>query len=85
MSEVDPFQIPIPRAFSKTDTPDEIEVHEYFLYLHRYLHDMWIRSGGGNDDLEAILGVIEGDPEATLPGGEEPAWEGQNWQFWSIP
>ena len=83
MADVDPFVVPIPKAFGKTNTPEEVEVHEYFLYLHRHLHDMWQRSGGGNDNLEDVVDVIGGEEGAELPEGNEPVWEDEDWVFWA--
>jgi len=83
MTTVDPFLIPIPRAVTKMPediTPEDVsELTATFEYLWKHLHDMWVRSGGANDNLDDIVSVIEGDPEAELPGGEDPVWEGRDW------
>lgn len=41
---VDPFVIPIPRKFS-----NDPELKPYFNYLHKFLHDIRNRTGGGDD------------------------------------
>jgi len=44
MTQVDPFVIPIPKALLA-----DPEVRFYHEYLNKFLHDLWIRTGGGND------------------------------------
>ena len=45
MANVDPFVVPIPPNI-RAQSPD------FWNYLQRFLHDLWVRSGGGNDELE---------------------------------
>jgi len=45
-TRVDPFVIPIPAALSK-----DADTRKYFEYLNRWAHDMWVRSGAGDDTL----------------------------------
>lgn len=44
MAKVDPFLHPIPRELLKNP-----ETRAFFEYLVRFLHDIWKRTGGGND------------------------------------
>ena len=48
-TKVDPFVYPIPKEF--LENPDTREFFEYFV---RWSHDMWVRSGAGNDDLSFV-------------------------------
>lgn len=50
MSKTDPFIIPIPRKI--TSDP---ELNPYFLYLQRFLHDLWKRTGGSEDFISNAL------------------------------
>ena len=84
MSRVDPFLISIPKAFAK-----DPEVLAWATYLHRWCHDMWVRSGAGEDTLESVVDVIVGDA-TTIPstGGtvSDPVWgENAGWQFFASP
>ena len=49
MSSVDPFVIPIPEKLLRDQ-----ETREYFTYLGRFLHDLWVRTGGGNDKIDDL-------------------------------
>ena len=49
MADVDPQLNQIPRFFLENPDPD---VRHYFENLERYRHDMWVRTGGGNDAIE---------------------------------
>ena len=66
MTDVDPFLIEIPRAISKMPedwTQDDVrEMVVTFEYLWKFLHDLWLRTGGANDDIGSAIGVIAGDP-----------------------
>lgn len=44
MAKVDPFLHPIPRGFLK-----DAETRNFFEYFVRWAHDIWIRTGGGDD------------------------------------
>ncbi|TNG03800.1 MAG: hypothetical protein EP297_00155 [Gammaproteobacteria bacterium] len=44
--QVDPFVIPIPRALLR-----DPEVRFYHQLLNKSIHDVWIRTGGGNDNI----------------------------------
>ena len=46
MAKVDPFLHPIPRELLK-----DAETRNFFEYFVRWAHDIWIRTGGGNDDV----------------------------------
>lgn len=48
MASVDPFVIPIPRQFL-----EEQETREFFEYFVRWAHDLWVRTGGGTDEIES--------------------------------
>ncbi len=53
-TRVDPFLIPIPRKIL-----EDRESRVYFEYLNRFLHDLWTRTGGGNDDVaESQIGEL---------------------------
>lgn len=47
MADVDPFIQPIPTSFNS-----DRELRAYFEYLHRFLHDLWVRTGGTTDSIE---------------------------------
>ena len=65
MAKVDPFVIPIPRAMH-----EDPEVRFYHEYLNKFLHDLWVRTGGG-DDLIRDEGIKELYPWQSLTD-EEP-------------
>ena len=44
VTQVDPFLIPTPKSLTQ-----DKETRIYFEYLNRFLHDLWIRTGGGSD------------------------------------
>lgn len=44
MASVDPYIQRIPKKFL-----EDPETREWAVYLNRFLHDMWVRSGAGND------------------------------------
>jgi hypothetical protein len=44
MAKVDPFLHPIPKELLK-----DAETRNFFEYFVRWAHDIWIRTGGGND------------------------------------
>lgn len=48
LARVDPFVAPIPRKFL-----NDPELRPFFEYLNRFLHDLFIRTGGGDDLIEA--------------------------------
>ncbi len=56
VTQVDPFIIPIPPSL--LGSPD---TRHYFEYLNRFLHDLWLRTGGGDDS------VASSDVEETYP------------------
>tara|TARA_R110000824_G_scaffold76487_8_gene193738 strand:+ start:88 stop:378 length:291 start_codon:yes stop_codon:yes gene_type:complete len=49
VTQVDPFLIPIPKSLVQ-----DKETRAYFEYMNRFLHDMWVRSGGSSDDLANV-------------------------------
>lgn len=55
MANVDPFVIQWPRAW--TDDP---EIGPVVHYLNRFLHDLFIRSGGGDDLIEEAEKLLVG-------------------------
>jgi len=58
LANVDPFVIPIPNKVLFDQ-----ELRPYFEYLHRFLHDLWERTGAGDDliaDLEADTTSADG-------------------------
>jgi hypothetical protein len=48
MVKVDPFVAPIPRKIL-----NDPELRPFFEYFIRWAHDIWIRTGGGSDDVES--------------------------------
>lgn len=48
MALVDPFIQPIPEKWR-----NDPELRAYIEYLHRFLHDLWQRTGGANDTIES--------------------------------
>jgi hypothetical protein len=59
-NKVDPFIAPIPQPWI-----DDPEVGPFAEYLNRFLHDLWVRTGGGNDAI-SDSGVKELYPWATF-------------------
>lgn len=49
MTQVDPFVHPIPRPLQQDPA-----VRNYFEYMNRFLHDLWVRTGGGDDAITNI-------------------------------
>lgn len=49
---VDPFIQPIPDKFLNDPDP---EVRAYYEYQNRFLHDLWVRTGGGIDLIDQAL------------------------------
>ncbi|MEE8289575.1 MAG: hypothetical protein V3R25_09200 [Nitrosomonadaceae bacterium] len=49
MAKVDPYVQRIPRKFL-----EDPELRPWFEYLNRFLHDLWQRSGGGDDAIDAL-------------------------------
>ena len=55
MANVDPFVIQWPRKWL-----DDPEVEPVVYYLNKFLHDMFIRTGGGTDEIaESIKTPVE--------------------------
>lgn len=50
MTDVDPFIHPIPPEFLQKH-----ETRAWVEYLHRFLHDLWQRTGGGDDVIQEII------------------------------
>lgn len=46
VQKVDPFIHPIPNKFI-----NDSELRPYFEFLHRWAHDMWMRTGGSQDEV----------------------------------
>ena len=49
MAKVDPFLHPIPRELLK-----DAETRGFFEYFVRWAHDIWVRTGGGDDSIESL-------------------------------
>lgn len=60
MADVDPFVAPIPRKFL-----EDPETRPFFEYLNRFLHDLFIRTGGGDDAIEAIEEVAAAEADTS--------------------
>lgn len=69
MARVDPFLHPIPRELLKNP-----ETRAFFEYLVRFLHDIWKRTGGGNDLIDqgdfGDLNSATGYQDISEEGGE---------------
>lgn len=63
--QVDPFIHPIPKEFLSNHS-----TRSYYEYLHRFLHDLWKRTGGGSD-LVADTGTREAYPWAQDDAGDD--------------
>lgn len=53
MTSVDPFLIPIPKAFQ-----DDPEVQAWAQYLGRVIHDLWVRTGSGTDTISETSDTV---------------------------
>lgn len=71
MTQVDPFIHPIPKSL--LNNPD---TRSFFEYLTRWCHDMWKRTGGGEDLIES------GGTRETYPWTEDTT-EGSRDSFYS--
>ena len=60
MAKVDPFVAPIPRKFL-----NDPELRPFFEYLNRFLHDLFIRTGGGDDAIEAVQEVAAAEADTS--------------------
>lgn len=73
MAKVDPFVIPIPRAMHA-----DPEVRFYHEYLNKFLHDLWIRTGGGsdliNDESLRWAPLFSSESEGLTSGGSAPSY-----------
>ena len=49
MSSVDPFVVTWPSEWL-----DNNEIRPVITYLDRFLHDLWVRTGGGNDAIDDL-------------------------------
>lgn len=58
--KVDPFLIPLPHALAR-----DTETRAWFQYLQRWLHDMWLRTGGGDDSISALESSTVADTQTT--------------------
>ena len=65
MASVDPFVYPIPKELQ-----NDREVRAYFEYLNRFLHDIWVRTGGSSDAI-ASAELKESYPWPTSSLAEE--------------
>ncbi len=55
-NEVDPFVAPIPKPWA-----EDPEIAPFAVYLNRFLHDLWVRTGGGDD----LIGSATADAVAN--------------------
>lgn len=53
MANVDPFVIKWPAKWV-----EDPELRQVLFYLNRFLHDLWLRTGGGPDFIEEIQEAI---------------------------
>ena len=70
MAQVDPFLLPIPKQLLK-----DAETRAYFEYMSRFLHDLWVRSGAGNDFI-ADQAIRENYPWGGEEEGEDSPLSG---------
>ncbi len=76
MANVDPFVAQIPRKFL-----EDPELRPFFEYLNRFLHDMFIRTGGGEDVIEnsqvfnkkSLAGIT--DLDQRIGSGDFLTWD----------
>lgn len=80
MSLVDPPRQDIPKRWQ-----EDPELKDFLTTQNKFLHDLWLRTGGFNDNIEEVVDVITGDPSATLPGGD-PIGEtpSDDWIRWAV-
>lgn len=52
VQNVDPFIVDIPSSFH-----NDPELLSYTTYLHNFLHDLWLRTGGGDDSVAELQGI----------------------------
>jgi hypothetical protein len=68
-TKVDPFIQPIPSRFA-----NDRELRSYYEYLHKHLHDLWVRTGGSEDVIanadvqEKFPWELAAKPEETVIG-----------------
>ncbi len=60
MAKVDPFVAPIPSKFL-----NDPELRPFFEYLNRFLHDIFIRTGGGDDAIEGLEEVSAAESDSS--------------------
>ena len=60
MAKVDPFVVQWPRAWMADD-----EIRPVIEYLNRYLHDLFIRTGGGDDAIESLEEVSAAEADTS--------------------
>lgn len=75
MADVDPFLLPIPKALQ-----NDPETRNFFEYFVRWAHDMWIRTGGGSDQI-ASQSLRELYPWVSVPNADEIASQQINGLF----
>ena len=62
VTQVDPFLIPIPKALTQDKA-----TRNYFEYLNRFLHDLWVRTGAGSDTVGSNqLSEVFGNNESEV-------------------
>ena len=68
MAQVDPFVYPIPKGLQI-----DAEVRAYFEYLNRFLHDIWVRTGSGDDAIqnESIQELYPWIPDKESESGSD--------------
>lgn len=69
MTDVDPFNFPIPEGFTEIDG-----AVEWATFLQRVINDLRDRTGGAVDNVTGAVEVISGQAD-TLPGGQAPVWD----------
>jgi hypothetical protein len=82
MSLVDPPRQDIPKAIQ-----DDPEFSDWMKTNNKFLHDLWLRTGGFDDAIEQVVDVVTGDPDAVIPGsggttvGQTPT---DDWIRWAV-
>lgn len=65
MAKVDPFLQPIPPELLR-----DKDTRQFFEYFVRWAHDMWIRTGGGTDEIENAAARESYPWDTTAPSEE---------------
>lgn len=59
--KVDPFVITWPQQWI-----NDPEIAPVLNYLNRFLHDLWVRTGGGNDEIDDLQDLLLGSDSRRI-------------------